>query len=94
MSTSILAIGTTAADSASVSVTAGAPATIGLFVTGGGTIPYSNNPVLCLIEDPNLALIETSIQLDSLNPVTLLIAPGTYTFRRPAGFNVGIFSEV
>lgn len=93
MSTSILAIGTTAATSSSVTVAVGAPVTVGLFVTGGGTIPYIEDPVLCDIEDPGATFTQTSIILDSRDPVVLLIAPGVYRFRRPVitGGSVGIF---
>ena len=93
MSTSILAVGATAATSTSVTVTVGAPVAVGLFVTGGGTIPYIEDPVLCDIEDPNLAFTQTSVILDSRDPVVLLIAPGVYRFRRPVitGGSVGIF---
>ena len=90
MSTSILAVGTAAATSSSVTVAVGAPVTVGLFVTGGGTIPYIEDPVLCDIEDPNLAFTQTSIILDSRDPVALLIAPGVYRFRRPVTGNVSV----
>jgi len=93
MSTSILAVGTTPATSTSVTVAVGAPVAVGLFIIGGGVIPYIEDPVRCDIEDPNLAFTETSVILDSSNPVALLIAPGVYRFRRPAtgGPSIGIF---
>lgn len=95
MSTSILAVGTTPATSTSVTVAVGAPVAVGLFVTGGGIIPYIEDPVRCDIEDPNLAFTETSVILDSSNPVALLIAPGVYRFRRPTtgGPSIGIFQS-
>lgn len=93
MSTSILAVGTTPATSTSVTVVAGSPVTVGLFVTGGGTVPYLDSPVLCDIEDPNTTFVQAPLILDSLNPVALLIAPGIYRFRRPlmVGASVGVF---
>lgn len=93
MSTSILAVGTTPATSTSVTVAVGAPVAVGLFVTGGGIIPYTDDPVRCDIEDPGLTFTETSVILDSSNPVALLIAPGVYRFRRPTtgGPSIGIF---
>lgn len=95
MSTSILAVGTTPATSTSVTVAVGTPVTVGLYVTGGGTIPYIDDPVLCDIQDPNLAFTQTSVILDSSNPVALLSDPGVYRFRRPAtgSASIGIFSS-
>lgn len=93
MSTSILAVGTTAATSTSVTVVAGSPVTVGLFVAGGGIIPYFDPPIVCDIEDPNTAFSQTQVILDSTVPTALLIAPGIYRFRRPviSGASVGIF---
>ncbi len=93
MSTTILAVGNSPATSSTVTVVTGAPVTVGLFVTGGGVIPYTDDPVLCDIEDPSLAFTQASEFLDSTNPVILLVAPGVYRFRRPATGTapIGIF---
>lgn len=98
MSTSILAIGNTAATSSTVTVAAGAPVTIGLFTASSGPIPYLPSPILCDIADPSVNWAQTGVILDSLNTTVLLIAPGDYRFRRPnysaatpPGASVGIF---
>lgn len=93
MSTSILTIAATAGTSSTFTVTAGTPVTVGLFIAGGGLIPYVTPPLRIEIEDPNLNFTDTGFTLDSTKPVDLLIAPGVYRIRREvlSGGGVGVF---
>ena len=85
MSTQILAPGTSAAFSTTFAVAVGAPVTVGLFVTGAGSIPYFAYPLKVEIENPDLSFTDTGVVLDAQNPVALLIAPGNYRVERVAG---------
>lgn len=93
MSTSILAAGTTAANSTSVTVTAGAPVTVGLFSAGAASIPYCEPSLRVQIENPDASFTDTGVELDNLNQSALLIAPGVYRIARSAdtSASVGVF---
>lgn len=82
MSTQILAAGTTAANSTSVTVAAGTPVTVGLFFTGSATIPYIDPPLRVQIENPDLSFTDTGVVLDNTATTALLIAPGVYRVAR------------
>lgn len=89
MATQILAVGTGAGTSSNVTVSAGTPITVGLFITGGGTIPQVER-VLCDIQDSNTNWTQTQVYLDAFNPTVVLIGPGVYRFRRVAAETVSV----
>ncbi|MES2533339.1 MAG: hypothetical protein V4636_20010 [Pseudomonadota bacterium] len=99
MSTQILAAGTTADNSTSVTVVAGAPVTVGLFASAPGVdseaIPYCKPSLRVQIENPDESFTDTGVELDSSNQSALLIAPGVYRVARSAdtSASVGVFSS-
>lgn len=91
MSTQILAAGTTAANSSTVTVAAGTPVTVGLFVTGTTVIP-AISALRVQIENPDLSFTDTGVVLDNTATTALLIAPGNYRVVRDLnpGASVGV----
>ncbi|MDX8495882.1 hypothetical protein RFN29_30520 [Mesorhizobium sp. VK22B] len=87
MATQILATGSTQADSADVTVAAGAPITVGL-----KGVTDQNAIVLISLKDDAAAYNQTGGRLTSGEPVLMISAPGTYRFSRVAGAACGVFS--
>lgn len=91
MPTQILAVGSTAVDSADVVVSAGTPLTVCLKDGAGPTIDGLAVVNILLKDDAG-----QYFQVDSLNsttrPALMIVAPGTYRFSRPAGPSCGVFS--
>lgn len=75
--TTVLAAGTTAADSTDVSVAAGASVTIAMFVTAGG---LGDAALTVLLDTPGEDV--PVHRLDSNVPAVALSGPGTYRLRR------------
>lgn len=82
MATQILAVGTGAGTSSNVTVTPGAPVTVGLFTSASGPIPYFDDPIQCDLQDSGGNWVQQSPALDSITPSIVLIGPGVYRFRR------------
>lgn len=91
MPTQILAIGTTALDSADQVVSAGTPLTVCLKDANGPTLDPAARVDILLKDDAG-----QYFQIDSLiattRPALMIVAPGTYRFSRPAGPACGVFS--
>ncbi|MEP6827933.1 MAG: hypothetical protein ABJA10_07645 [Aestuariivirga sp.] len=97
MPAQILAVGTTAADSADVVVAAGTPLTVALKDAAGPVVGVSND-----LSAP--ALVQMKLKddagqyflIDTLNsksrPAIVIFGPGTYQFSRIAGTSCGVFS--
>ncbi|TPM58981.1 hypothetical protein FJ959_08895 [Mesorhizobium sp. B2-2-4] len=86
MATQILATGSTAADSADVTVAAGTPITVGL----KGVVD-ANALVIIYLKDDGAAYNQVG-RLTSDVPSIMISAPGTYRFSRAAGATCGAFS--
>lgn len=88
MPVEILAAGTNAANSASVTVTAAAPVTVSLKGTSGVpvfTSPQSTVPAIFIqSQDDTGAWVATGEQLSAQTPCLLLNRPGIYRVRRVA----------
>ena len=94
MSTQILAAGGAAANSSTVTVVAGTPVTIGLFVSGSPIIPAFDPPMKVQIENPDESYTDTGVVLDQSSTAALLIAPGVYRVARgDIGESVGVHSS-
>lgn len=87
----ILAIGTTAATSADVTVAAGTPLTVGLNDAGGKRVNFGA-AVEIQVKDNNgeYFLVDTLKGLGK--PQVVIYGPGTYRFVRFAGKSCGVFS--
>lgn len=85
----VLAIGTTAANSADVVVANGATLSVSLKQTGGGVI--ARGAIVKITRKDDLGGYN---YVSSLGPsrVTRVLAEGTYRFERKAGVSVGVFS--
>lgn len=86
MPTQILATASTAADSADVVVGEGESLTVSLKGIGDTTAR-----VTIELKDDQGGYNRVG-ELTAINPATLIIAPGTYRFSRPAGVSCGVFS--
>lgn len=89
MPTQILAVGTTAADSADVVVAAGSELTVGMKDAAGTTV-LGGATVKILLKDDAGQYFEIG-ELNASRPA-LVLASGTWRFSRPAGPSVGVFS--
>jgi hypothetical protein len=87
--TQILAVNTTAADSADV-VVAGTPLTVSLKDAAGPRIA-ANALVHISIKDDAGQYFRVG-QLNTDKPVAVIDGPGTYRFSRVAGTSCGVFS--
>lgn len=85
MATQLLAAGTTAADSADVTVVAGTPITVALKAAADGA------EVAVKLKDDGAAYNIVG-RLTSAQPALMVSAPGTYRFSRIAGASCGVFS--
>ncbi len=99
--TTPIAAGTTAANSADLTVTAAAPITVGLFATSNAPLPLYPCVVIYR-KDPNGNYRDTGIALSRGNPDVLLNSPGIYRAARldisgtalnPAGTAVGVVAD-
>lgn len=82
----ILVIGTTALDSSDVVVAAGTPLTVGL----KGVVDGKASVIIKLRDDGGAYNVVGA--LTSINPATVINAPGTYRFSREAGGSCGVYS--
>lgn len=91
MPTQILAIGTSATNSADVVVAAGTPLTVALKGASPPGLPQAQIDILIKDDAGNYFLVD---YLASPGPdsTRVIQAPGTYRFSRPAGPAVGVFS--
>lgn len=85
MATQLLAAGTTAADSADVTVVAGTPVTVALKAAADGA------EVAVKLKDDGAAYNIVG-RITSSAPALMISAPGTYRFSRVAGATCGVFS--
>lgn len=90
MPTQILAVGTTAADSADVVVAAGDQLTVCLKDAAGPRLA-ANAMVHILLKDDAGEYFRVDA-LSTARPAVVIAAAGTYRFSRPAGPSVGVFS--
>lgn len=94
MSTQILAAGGAAGTSTPVTVVAGTPVTVGLFVSGSPIIPSFDPPMKVQIQNPDASYTDTGVALDQSATTALLIAPGVYRVARgDIGESVGVHSS-
>lgn len=90
MATEILAVGTTAVDSADVVVAAGTPLTVGLKDAAGPDISDTAIVYISLKDDAG-----QYFRVDALTPAKpalIIYGAGTYRFSRLAGVACGVFS--
>lgn len=83
----LIATGSTAANSADVTVVAGTPITVGL----KGVVD-ANATVLVSLKDDGSAYNRINSRLTSDVASLMISAPGTYRFSRVAGSTCGVFS--
>lgn len=86
MATSLIAAGTTAADSADVTVVAGTPQTVALKAAADGA------EVAIKLKDDGGAYNIVG-RLTSAVPAQMISAPGVYRLSRIAGASCGVFSS-
>jgi hypothetical protein len=86
MATELLAVGSTAANSADLVVASGSTVTVGM---KGATSGEAR--VRVQLKDDAGAYIDVS-ELTPFRPATAITAPGTYRFARVAGATCGVFS--
>lgn len=92
MATEILAIGTGAADSSEVTVTASTPATVCLKDAVGNGSVTGNCDVRIKLKDDDAAFFEVG-QLNAKYPAIVLTGPGVYICSRTEGSDsCGVFS--
>ena len=89
MATELLAIGTTAGESADLVVTT--PVTVCL-KDGAGPYVSGANVKIQLKADSGLYFEVGELFGGGENAATLIVAPGTYRFVRTAGVSCGVFS--
>lgn len=90
MPTQILAIGTTALDSADQVVSAGTPLTVCLKDAAGPSVGDLASVEIQLKDDAGQYF--KIDELNALKPAVMIVAPGTYRFSRRAGVSCGVFS--
>ena len=81
----LIATGTTAANSADVTVVAGTPITVALKAAADGA------EVAVKLKDDGAAYNIVG-RITSAQPSLMILAPGTYRFSRIAGASCGVFS--
>jgi hypothetical protein len=90
MPSEILAIGTTAANSADQVVSAGTPLTVCLKdAAGPDVVGYACVDILLKADSGEYFQVDS---LTTSNPALMIVAPGTYRFSRRAGVSCGVFS--
>lgn len=89
MPTQVLAVGTTAADSADVVVAANEQLTVAL-KDAAGSLVDSTSVVHVMLKDD----VGEYFRIDQLSAArpALVLSAGTWLFRRPAGASCGVFS--
>lgn len=90
MATEILAVGTSAANSADVVVASGASLTVSLKDAAGPTLG-ANAVVNVLLKDDVGQYFRVD-RLSTAKPALVIAAAGTYRFSRVAGTSCGVFS--
>ncbi|MET4206863.1 hypothetical protein [Bradyrhizobium sp. LA2.1] len=90
MPSEILAIGTTAQNSADQVVVAGTPLTVCLKDAAGPDVGgYACVDIFLKADTGEYFLIDS---LTTAKPALMIVAPGTYRFSRRAGTSCGVFS--
>lgn len=90
MPTEILAVGTTAADSADVVIASGDTLTVAL-KDAAGTALARGARVSIQLKDDDGQYFEVG-RLSVAKPAQVITGPGTYRFHRDAGTSCGVFS--
>lgn len=90
MATEILAVGTSAADSDDVAVSAGTPLTVALKDASGTRVANSAKVEIQLKDDAGEYFVVDV--LTSSKPATVIYGAGTYRFSRLAGASCVVFS--
>jgi len=90
MATEILAVGTTAANSADVTIAAGATLTVCLKDAAGAVIGNAAKVEIQLKDDAGEYF--TVATLTGGRPSIVIVGAGTYRFSRHAGISCGVFS--
>lgn len=91
MATSLLAVGTTAADSSDLVVAAGTPVTVSLKNTAA-PVPIEAKVNISLKDDAGAYFVVGNLTGEWNKHATSITAPGTYRFSRVAGASCGVFS--
>ena len=86
MATSILAPGTTAANSVEIDVTAGAPVNVALYRDDEEPIEHKCTCVI-MKKDPDTNWNPTTWTLNRDNPARVLVGAGSYQIRRPGNLD-------
>lgn len=89
MATEVLAVGTTAANSADVVVASGSELTVALKDAGGPLVDSDARVDVALKDDAGQYFIVD--RLTAARPA-LVVGAGTWRFIRPAGVSCGVFS--
>jgi hypothetical protein len=91
MPTQILAVGTTALDSADVVVAAGTPLTVSL-KDALGTDGLGRDVMVNILLKDDAGQYFAVDSLHARKPALMIVAAGTYRFSRVAGDSCGVFS--
>lgn len=93
MATELLAVGTTAADSGDLVVSAGTPVTVSLKDAAGPVVAAGANVLIQLKDDDGQYFTVGTLSSPEKGRIaTVIYGPGTYRFSRLAGTSCGVFS--